>query len=99
MGRVGGDAQLLSPINFYMYCRELTSVLPDCGIRPSTASEAEWLQDFINRTNNARNQNANSRPTSQSGRSSSANEDDSPDDDDEEANDSSHHTSSGLPHL
>lgn len=77
-------------------------LLLDCGIRPSTASEAEFLQDFINRTNNARNQNANSRPTSQSGRSSSANEDDSPDDDDDEGNDSSHgghHTSSGLPHL
>ncbi|KAF9510815.1 hypothetical protein BS47DRAFT_1373229 [Hydnum rufescens UP504] len=52
-----------------------------CGIRPATAAEAEWLQDFIKRTNNHRAA-ANSRPASQSGRSSAT--DDSPEDEEDD---------------
>ena len=32
--------------------RLITSLIADCGIRPATSAEAEWLQDYIHKTNN-----------------------------------------------
>ncbi|KZS97588.1 hypothetical protein SISNIDRAFT_521649 [Sistotremastrum niveocremeum HHB9708] len=57
-----------------------------CGIRPATASEAEWLQDYIRRTNNlnGQQQNAANRGTSQEHHS--AQEDDDGEDEDSEDN-------------
>ncbi|KDQ21038.1 hypothetical protein BOTBODRAFT_100719 [Botryobasidium botryosum FD-172 SS1] len=58
-----------------------------CGIRPATAAEAEWLHDYVRRTNNqnalavaaARNQSQNSI---QGGRSSNSDDEDDGDCDD-----------------
>lgn len=65
----------------------------DCGIRPATAAEAEWLQDFVKRTNNARLQQG-SRPGSQHSARSSATED-SPEEDEDDGDESG--TSGGVP--
>ncbi|KAF8341398.1 uncharacterized protein EI90DRAFT_3116538 [Cantharellus anzutake] len=68
-----------------------------CGIRPATAAEAEWLQDFIKRSNNIRPQQ-NSRPSSQhSGRSSAT--EDSPEDDDEDGDESGTNSSTPASRL
>lgn len=65
----------------------------DCGIRPSNTAEAEWLQDYIRKTNTANQNNANGdssglgRANSQSSRGSAAGGGDSDEDDEAESPD------------
>lgn len=46
------------PVRFVMliaiisFCLCFTTEYPDCGIRPATSAEAEFLQDYIRKTNN-----------------------------------------------
>lgn len=68
----------------------------DCGIRPSNTAEAEWLQDYIRKTNTAGQSNANgeganlTRANSQSSRGSGAGGGDSDEDDEVESPDGPH---------
>jgi regulatory factor X, other len=39
-----------SLLKFYMI--SIGCILTDCGIRPATSAEAEWLQDYIHKSNN-----------------------------------------------
>ncbi|PVF93725.1 hypothetical protein CPB86DRAFT_818571 [Serendipita vermifera] len=63
-----------------------------CGIRPSNTAEAEWLQDYIRKTNNANQNNADApsgvaRANSHSSRGSAAGGGDSDEDEDAESPD------------
>jgi regulatory factor X len=70
-------------------------VILDCGIRPSNTAEAEWLQDYIRKTNNANQGNADApsgvaRANSHSSRGSAAGGGDSDEEDDAESPEGPH---------
>lgn len=52
----------------------------DCGIRPATSAEAEWLQDYIRKSNNNTGQPANNK-SENSGREDGSGEEDDEDSD------------------
>lgn len=59
-----------------------------CGIRPATSAEAEWLQEYIQKTNNHAGQssvNAAARLAQEQSESSNRNEERSDEDDDEDS--------------
>jgi len=61
--------------------------MTDCGIRPATSAEAEWLQDYIHKSNNSAGQpsvNA-ARLAHEQSESSNRNEERSDEDDDEDS--------------
>jgi regulatory factor X, other len=61
--------------------------LTDCGIRPATSAEAEWLQDYIHKSNNSAGQpsvNA-ARLAQEQAESSNRGEERSDDDDDDDS--------------
>lgn len=60
----------------------------DCGIRPATSAEAEWLQDYIQKSNNNAAQNANNNNgagNEQGGDGAGQSEGDDDDEDSEDA--------------
>jgi regulatory factor X, other len=58
----------------------------DCGIRPSTASEAEWLQDYVQRSNAQANANRANKEHGEGDKDNGR----SDDDDDEDSEGASH---------
>ena len=65
-------------------------VFPDCGIRPTTATEIEWLQDYVRKSNSAAAANANKQTAG-----NKANEDQSEEDDDDEGSEGAAPSTSG----
>ena len=55
----------------------------DCGIRPTTATEIEWLQDYVRKSNNHANQQ-NGQKAQASGEQASKADDHSEEDDEDE---------------
>lgn len=58
--------------------------LLDCGIRPITATEIDWLQDYVRKSNSNAGQANGQRPQSASGQNNVKPEEQSEDDDDDE---------------
>lgn len=70
-------------------------IVADCGIRPATSAEAEWLQDYIRKSNNnAGQQSVNAARTQDQSESSSRGDDGSGDDEDEDSEGPSSNTAS-----
>ena len=70
----------------------MTLIVTDCGIRPATSAEAEWLQDYIRKSNNnAGQQSVNAARALDQSETSSRGDDGSGEDEDE---DSEGHSSS-----
>ena len=67
----------------------------DCGIRPATSAEAEWLQDYIHKSNNnAGQQSVNAARAQDQSENSSRGDDGSGDDEDEDSEGPSSSTAS-----
>ncbi|KAL5507973.1 hypothetical protein ACEPAH_5591 [Sanghuangporus vaninii] len=64
-----------------------------CGIRPTTATEIEWLQDYVRKSNSAAA--VNKQSTSGAGQGAKAGEDHSEDDDDEDGSEGAAPSTSG----
>ncbi|KAJ6539354.1 hypothetical protein B0H19DRAFT_1213317 [Mycena capillaripes] len=56
-----------------------------CGIRPATSAEAEWLQDYIHKSNNNAGQSVAARQANDHSESSTRSEDRSDEDEDEDS--------------
>lgn len=64
----------------------LTSRFADCGIRPATSAEAEWLQDYIRKSNNNAGQTSvNAARAQDQSETSSRGDEGSGDDDDDDS--------------
>ncbi|THH11732.1 hypothetical protein EW145_g448 [Phellinidium pouzarii] len=63
-----------------------------CGIRPTTATEIEWLQDYVRKSNNAAAVGANKQPSDQSG---GKGDDHSEDDEEEDGSEGAAPSTSG----
>lgn len=66
--------------------------ITDCGIRPATSAEAEWLQDYIQKSNNSAGQQSINAARSANGQSPGNGQDrsDEDEDDDSEGGSSAH---------
>jgi len=72
--------------SFFPICLVSDTVLSDCGIRPATAAEAEWLQDYIHKSNNNAGQaSINAARLNHEQESTNRSEERSDDDDDEDS--------------
>lgn len=62
------------------------TILTDCGIRPATSAEAEWLQDYIQKSNNHAGQpSVNAQRLAQEQETNNRGEERSDEDDDEDS--------------
>lgn len=69
-------------------------IFKDCGIRPATSAEAEWLQDYIHKSNNnAGQQSVNAARAQDQSENSNRGDDGSGDDEDEDSEGPSSSTS------
>ena len=68
---------------------------PDCGIRPATSAEAEWLQDYIHKSNNTAAQSSVNAARLSHDQLESANRSEERSDEDEEEDSEGNHSISG----
>lgn len=81
-----GIANIIVRVLIYSAVDILTSTFIDCGIRPATSAEAEWLQDYIRKSNNNAGQTSvNAARAQDQSESSSRGDDGSGDDEDEDS--------------
>lgn len=84
-------------VAFQLHKLPITDYIADCGIRPATSSEAEWLQDYIRKSNNNAGQGSINATRALEQSDNSSREDDDEDDGGDESEGPSYNPVGGGP--